>query len=254
MGPTVCYEMSVPANVVQSDAADLVVRLRERALELPFGAVSDLVRLTEPEVAALPRLRGFAFERLEDVAHLTAVFTREELYARLIGAERFRCDENDVYECITVPPDVSTIAYGFAIAVGPGCEPAALGALQVTLPDGATSSWEWHCFCKTQYASVHGDENMLRCHRSLIALLDSAATLGFALQVTDESGYWESRDSEQLTAAVQRMNQLLARVAGTFTDAARNAGLDSRGIDAEIFRHPDFERLEMGQENRNAHD
>ncbi len=248
MGLTVCYEMSVSANVAESDAADLVVKLRERALELPFDAVSEIVRPTEPVVAEMPRLRGFAFERLEDVAHLCAVFTREELYARLIGAERFRHEGNDVYECIIVPPDVSTTACGFAIAVGPGCEPAALGALRVSLPDGATSPWEWHCFCKTQYASVHGDENMLRCHRSLIALLDSAATLGFALQVTDESGYWESRDPVQLMASVGRMNELLARVAGTFTDAARDAGLDSRGIEAEIFRHPDFERLEMGRE------
>ena len=248
MGLTVSYEMSVPAHVAESDAADLVVKLRERALELPFDAISEIVRLTEPAVADLPKLRGFAFERLEDVAHLTAVFTREELYARLIGAERFRHEGNDVYECITVPPDVSTIACGFAIAVGPGCEPAALGALQVSLPNGAKSPWDWHCFCKTQYASVHGDENMLRCHRSLVALLDSARTLGFELQVTDETGYWQSRDAGLLIASVHRMNQLMARVAGTFADAARNAGLDSRGVEAAIFRHPDFERLEMGQE------
>jgi hypothetical protein len=246
MGLTIHYEMRAPADVGESDAAALVVKLRELALELPFDAVSEIVRLTEPAIAEMPRLRGFAFERLEDVAHLTAVFTREELYARLIGVERFRHEGNDVYECITVPLDVSTVACGFAIAVGPGCEPAALGALQVSLPHGAASPWEWHCFCKTQYASVHGDDNMLRCHRSLVALLDSARALGFELQVTDETGYWESRDPTLLMTSVNRMNQLMAQFAGTFTDAVRDAGLDSRGIEGEIFRHPDFERLEMG--------
>lgn len=248
MGLTIHYEMRAPANAAESDAAALVAKLREFALELPFDAVSQIVRLTEPAVAAMPTLRGFAFGRLEDVAHLTAVFTREELYARLIGVERFRHEGNDVYECITVPPDVSTVACGFAIAVGPGCEPAALGALQVSLPNGATSPWEWHCFCKTQYASVHGDDNMLRCHRSLVSLLDSARELGFELHVTDETGYWETRDPAVLMTSVHRLNQLMAQFAGTFTEAVRDAGLDSRAIEGEIFRHPDFERLEMGSD------
>jgi hypothetical protein len=92
---------------------------------------------------------------------------------------------------------------------------------------------------------VHGDENLVRCHKALVDLLDMAKSLGFEVQVHDETGFWESRDAEQLTAAVQHMNQIIAQFAGSFTDVARAAGHDSRAIQGEIFRHPDFERLEM---------
>jgi hypothetical protein len=79
-------------------------------------------------------------------------------------------------------------------------------------------------------------------------LLEAARARGFVLEVRDETGYWESRDRAGLIAAVQRMNQLIAQFAGVVTDAARDAGHDSRAIQGEIFRHPDFERLEMRKE------
>ena len=44
--------------------------------------------------------------------------------------------------------------------------------------------------------------------------------------------------------SVAEMNQLVARIAGTFTDAVQSAGGDSRQVDFAIFHHPDFERLE----------
>ncbi|MGH7714313.1 MAG: hypothetical protein ACREOG_23750, partial [Gemmatimonadaceae bacterium] len=99
------------------------------------------------------------------------------------------------------------------------------------------------------YASVHGDENLLRCHTSLVRILETARSLGFEIEVRDETGYWESRDPEQLVQAVADMNGLIARFAGKFTDAVRDAGADSRAIQGEIFKHPDFERLETGHNN-----
>jgi len=247
MGLHLCYELSLAAETTESEVASLVRALRERALELPFQAVSGIVRLAEQDLHELPRLNGLAFTRLEDVPHITAVFSRDELYARSFDADQCQ-RKGEVFEAIRVPADVTSVAYGFGISIGPGSEPAALGVAQLSLPTGAVSGWFWHCCCKTQYASVHGDENLLRCHCALVDLLDSARSLGFELQVRDETGYWESRDTQQLTAAVERMNQIIAKFAGTFTDAARKAGHDSRAIGGEIFKHPDFERLEMGQE------
>jgi hypothetical protein len=86
---------------------------------------------------------------------------------------------------------------------------------------------------------------LLRCHGALVAALEAAQAVGFELRVRDETGYWESRDSEQLTRNVRDMNRLVASFAGRLTDAVRAAGADSRGIQGEIFKHPDFERLEM---------
>ncbi|MGQ0643693.1 MAG: hypothetical protein ACT4P6_23340 [Gemmatimonadaceae bacterium] len=252
MGLHLCYELRLPAESAEAAVVAQLSAARERALKLPFLAVSDIIRLTADDLAELPRLNGLAFTRLEDVPHITAIFSREELYARTLGVERFRCDGNDVYEAVHVPHDLTSVAYGFGVLVGPGSEPAALGAVQLRLPGGQASSWFWHCCCKTQYASAHGDDNLLLCHRALVDLLEAARSLGFELEVRDETGYWESRDPQHLVASVQRMNQLIAHFAGTFTDAARDVGHDSRSIQAEIFRHPDFERLEMGPTGRDT--
>jgi hypothetical protein len=245
MGLHLCYELRLAPEVSATHVAELVSQLRTRALELPFQAVSPVVRLTEELLVRLPRLHGLSFTRLEDVAHATGVFTREELYAHSVGVKTYSRSAKDVYHSISVPSDVSTVGYGFGIAVGDGSEPASLGVVQVAPAGCDPSSWGWHCCCKTQYASVHGDENLLHCHQSLIAALEAARSLGFDVTVRDETGYWDSRDPQQLLRAVADMNRIVARIAGHFTDAVRSAGSDSRIVQGEIFNHPDFERLEM---------
>jgi hypothetical protein len=249
VGLHLCYELTLPAAAEEEEVAALVARLRERVRRLPFDGVSDLVRLTGATLAERPRLRGLAFRRLEDVAHINATFAREELYARCMGipddARFVQLGHDIICHAPEIPLNMPAVAYGFAIAVGEGSEPASLGALRIH-PNGCErSAWWWHCCCKTQYASVHGDDNLLRCHGALVAALEAAQAVGFELRVRDETGYWESRDSEQLTRNVRDMNRLVASFAGRLTDAVRAAGADSRGIQGEIFKHPDFERLEM---------
>jgi len=107
-----------------------------------------------------------------------------------------------------------------------------------------SSHWSWHSFCKTQYASAHGDEHFLKCHKSVIARLDATQRRGIECEVHDETGFYESRDETQLLASVEHMNWLIARFAAKLSDAYENAGGSSRQVQAEIFRHPDFERLE----------
>ena len=43
------------------------------------------------------------------------------------------------------------------------------------------------------------------------------------------------------------MNRIVARFAGAFSDAYTKAGGDSREVQGEIFRHPDFERFATTQ-------
>ncbi len=249
MGLHLSYELSLPSSVSPLNAAALVSQLHHRALDLPFGAISDVIHLTDLELAERPELQGLGFRRLEDVAHLAACFTREELYTRALGipeSDIFERVGHDIYvHPVDVPDDLPAEAYGFGIAVGNGSEPAALGIVRVAPSGYAQSAWWWQCFCKTQYASLHGDDNLLRCHLALVTALDAARSLGFGVTVHDETGYWESRDADQLVRAVTHMNRLIASFAGQVTDAVRDAGADSRGIEAEIFKHPDFERLEM---------
>ncbi len=249
MGLHLNYELSLASDMSPGHAAALVWQLHHYALDLPFDAVSDVIHLRDHELGERPELQGLGFRRLEDVARLTAFFTREELYTRAAGipeSEIFERVGNDIYvHPVDVPADLPAEAYGFGIAVGHGSEPAALGIVRVSPTGYAPSPWWWRCYCKTQYASVHGDDNLVRCHLALVAALETAQSLGFAVTVHDETGYWESRDAAQLVRAVTHMNRLIASFAGQVTDAVRDAGADSRGIEAEIFKHPDFERLEM---------
>lgn len=241
MGLSLCYEMALEPGTPERAVVERLSSLREQARALPFEAVTEVVRLTEADLAERRPLHGLAFIQLEDVVQLSAVFTREILYCRQLG--------NTEDDCYTrsgeVPANVRTLALGFAVAPGSGCEPAAFGVTSIFDPDGGQSRWWLHQCCKTQYASVESDEHFLQCHTSLVTLLDAATRLGFEMVVHDEGGYWESRDPKQLLEAVARMNHLVAQFAGKFTDAVRAAGADSRQVRGEIFAHPDFERLEM---------
>jgi hypothetical protein len=77
----------------------------------------------------------------------------------------------------------------------------------------------------------------------IVAILDEAERLGFELEVRDEGRYWETRSVQVLLTEVSTMNHILARVAGALHDALP----EEHAFDAEIFRHPDFEHLEMGR-------
>ena len=181
-------------------------------------------------------VQGLAFKSLEGVVDLFGRMSREQLYRERLGVA------DDEYRHVKVPDDLPTTIVGFAVAPGGRSEPASFGLAKLIGQN--ESRWLWWCCCKTQYASVLGDDHLLRCHTSVIALLDAAKRIGFECEVRDEAGYFESRDPAQLLQRVGEMNRIVARFAGAFSDAYRKAGGDSREVQGEIFRHPDFERLE----------
>ena len=241
MGLHLCYELALDPATPESTVIARIAALREQALALPFDAVSDVVRLTEDDLATRRPLRGLAFMQLEDVAQHSAVWARQELYRRQFGNSA----DDGYADAAETPMTVPTLAFGFAVAPGRRCEPAAFGLTSLPGAEGKGARWWWHHCCKTQYASVVSDDHLLRCHGSLVAMLDAAERTGVEIVVRDETGYWESRDPRQLFDAVGRMNQIVARFAGQFTDAVREAGADSGQVRGAIFEHPDFERLEM---------
>jgi hypothetical protein len=144
----------------------------------------------------------------------------------------------------------------FSTWPGEGCEPANFGLCrypaQATVPDlkqpeqtrtvrTHLGGWRWGSFCKTQYASnpeAGGVPNFLRCHLSVIALLDYARTLGILSSVSDEGGFWEKRDAQALAQTVGTWNELIAGVVGQLKDR-----LGAEFV-AEIAKFPDFEHLE----------
>ena len=111
---------------------------------------------------------------------------------------------------------------------------------RIKVPDGG--GWKWHSFCKTQYANEHGLENFLRCHLSVVAMLDAAKRIGFDVVVNDEGHYWEKRDVHALVREIGEWDQMIAAFGGSLKDAAGVAGMT---IESPIFDRKDFEQLEM---------
>jgi hypothetical protein len=130
--------------------------------------------------------------------------------------------------------------------------------------------WRWSSFCKTQYASnpdCGGVANFVRCHISVITLLERMARLpGLKVTVDDEGRYGphqHAEDCEEAQAAGRRptyrrhrgvrtpaalakevdsWNELVAGFVGAFDDAL---DLIDPKAKAAIKRFPDFEHLEF---------
>jgi hypothetical protein len=83
----------------------------------------------------------------------------------------------------------------------------------------------------------------VRCHTSIVALLDEAVRLGFDVRVFDEGEYWDTRDVATLVGKVDDMNHLIAGLAGALYDKLH----PDVGLEAPIFDHPNFEHLEMNE-------
>ncbi len=228
MGLTVYYNLAFPGDQPEARICGTLEALQRAAQGPGVEQVTPLRRITIADCEG--------FERQEvDLDWLIRCFA-----ARAVE------DPRDCRRALTVAP---TVAYGFAAVVG-RCEPVilGLGRYPATIMDAGTElptgleGWSWHACTKTQYASVRSIEHFVRCHRAVIALLDAARALGLEVDVRDDSGFWDHRDEGRLVASVTHWNSIVARLAGRVAD-----GMDATDLKVEspVFRHPEFERLEM---------
>jgi hypothetical protein len=208
------------------EARRLVEALRQRALDLPFAGVGDLLEF---------RGEACRVERHDDPA-----------VRRIMSGGPAAVFPENGHPYYVHPVHV----IGFLIDPAFGCESAPVGLARYPAEaerrDGGRlperlDGWAWHSFCKTEYASdpSHGGiENFLRCHLSLVGLLDHAAKLGVLSRVNDEGGFFEHRDAGRLAAEVAELNRGIAAFAGRLKDILGD------DFAAEITKYPNFERLE----------
>lgn len=223
MGMHLNYELRLPAQTTPIAVRDTLSTLHQFARTQPFAYVSPMIQADDTDDVSAPRRESLQF------------------YARALATPY----DEDVPP-LTGNPDS---AIGFLVNAGKGCETAAFALLQRHDPDGTPAEWFWHCCCKTQYASVVSDAHLIACHTSLTNVLDHAIRLGLDVVVRDEGHYWETRDTARLLSEVAYMNKLVAQFAGAFSDAVSKQDLaQDVKMDAPIFDHPRFERLEMGEE------
>ena len=218
----------------------LTVHYQLSALQLDTAAARCVVE--QGHALALRRQQAGEFRRVnavrEDVAkHLLA---RQWVMYAVPGQE-------NTFSGIEVKP---LEGFLFSVNVGEDCEPLTLGLCR--FPDTVThqgarvptklgGGWRYAGFSKTQYASLHGWEHFLRCHRAVVESLADWRKLGVRVKITDEGEYWPRRSVAALRCNVNQMNGLVAAVAGTFKDDDDG---EMTGIESPIFAHKDFERLE----------
>lgn len=214
MGMHLNWEFRLPGETSAERVTELLTALRERATRLPFEEVTAVME--QPSRDSSNDLEGYV-----------------ALWAEIISQPY----EEDSPQRVG---DLTTVCV-FCVYPGKRCEGATFGFVKRAEVAGGSPEWFWHHCCKTQYASVVSHEHLIKCHTSLVALLDYAIELGIGVVVRDEGHYWETRDESRLVAEAEYMNRVVARLAGAFSDAM------PKGLAAgsPIFDHTEFERLEM---------
>ncbi len=220
MGLHLNYELRLDASTPEEVVVEKLRQLQAYASSLPLASVSPFV--SEATAESDEEQRWLA--RLQWWAGIVATPTEDDEFP--LQGEEFSVQ-------------------GFWVNPGEGSEPASFALQRRYDVSGVLADWYWCCYCKTQYASTVSDEHFVTVHTALVRVLDEAVRLGIQADVVDEASYWETRDEARLLSEVQTMNRLVARIAGKLSDAIGN-GHDVR---ASIFEHPQFEHLEMDQDD-----
>ena len=231
MGLTIHYSLKSD----QQDPAqvrELVGKLRQRALDLPFAEVGEIIELNGADCD---------YEQCErEAPHRWLLIQAGRLVEQ--GHHSWKVKPSHVIAFETLPGDGSEPAN-----IGLCLYPATIKVTDFERPDRKRTvathlpGWSWSSFCKTQYASnpdCGGVPNFVRCHLSVIALLDHAGQLGILDEVGDEGDFWQKRDVKALAQTVGQWNTTIASLVGQFKDSFGGQFL------AEITNFPDFEHLE----------
>jgi hypothetical protein len=228
MGLTIHYTLHAQIQTPER-ARHLMDQLRSKALDLPFKEVGEIVELAGPECDFTGRDRDDPLRWLLTQARQLAV----------VG-EQYHLVQPEQLVAFSTWPGEGCEQANFGLAIYPKTVEVEDWSGKKTLGTGA-KRWSWKSFCKTQYSSdpaLGGVENFLRCHLSVIRLLDHAQALGILDEVKDEGSYWENRDVRSLAEEVVQWNEQIAGLVGKMKDSL---GGD---IEAAILKFQNFEHLE----------
>jgi len=237
MGLTIHYSLKAIGSEAQ--ARKLIEQLHQKARDLPFKEVGELVDLSGGQC-------DFDQRDKEDPLRWLLIQAQGSVsLAQLPGESE--------YSSRRVSP---TRLIAFTAWPGEGCEesnfglcqyPAAImdprhGKLKTKL-----SGWCWKSFVKTQYSSdprCGGVQNFLRCHLTVMAMLDKAKQLGCLDEVSDEGGFWEQRNVEALVKEIGSWNEMIAAFGGRLKDVLGD------GVEMPIAEFPNFEQLELAGQSQ----
>ena len=234
MGLTIHYDLNTDLRNPQ-DVRRLLDTVRQHALDLPFKQVDEVMEFQGEERAWNNKADPDRWVKIQAAGHLADGDTHYSVPAKHIIA------------LSTWPGDGCEQAnFGF-------CSYPAYFKTEKRRFATKLKGWRWHSFCKTQYASdpkFGGMENFLRCHLSVIKLLDFIKATGLVtVEVADEGGYWQNRDAKKLVQEVGDWNEFVAGCVSAFRSVAESAG---KTFEAPITGFPNFEHLEAKGSKRVA--
>jgi hypothetical protein len=218
MGLTLSYSLLLE-SASRQEAREKMETLRRLAADLPLMELGELVDL-----------EGDACRLRDDDPDERVKF----------GAMTLE-DYGEIHKQIDAAVPSCLQLIGFRVLAGDGCSSCSFG-----LASHAASPhrWAWYDFCKTQYASnpdYGGLENFLRCHLSIIKIMEGCQRLGLLNKAHDPSGYWETHDVEALVKSLRQHNIFTAAMIGSVKDLLDPLGYTAQ---APILERPDFEHLE----------
>jgi hypothetical protein len=228
MGLTIHYEFNLESASIDQ-AKEKIIALRNLALQFPFAQVNEVTEISGKD-CHVDNDNGDDPDILMKIRALKAIEIDTGNY------------------CFTNPNYI----IGFNTLPGQGCEAAVFG-LACYSEITAVNNWSWMTFCKTQYASnpdYGGLENFLRCHLTIVKLLDEAKKLGILREVYDEGCYWKNRSLEELTDTIHKHNTLIAAFTGKVKDYFEELGIGN--TKASIFSYSNFEYLEAEGDRSNS--
>jgi len=224
VGLTIHYSLKTSLTVPEQ-VTKLVRSMREFALDLPLHKVSEVVELDGSDESDQDgQMHWLRIQSAAYVAGQSVDPLRGFAFSTMPGQG---CESANFGFC-TYPSSVKP-------EPGSGKKRAIATKLE---------GWRWSSFCKTQYASdpkYGGIENFLRCHLSIVKMLDFAKQTGLVeVKVSDEGHYWENRDLQRLAREVGQWNELIAGVVGLLRPVLQEHGK----VTAPITAFQSFEHLE----------
>ena len=169
-----------------TDIHQIIERLHDKALQLPFKTVGEIVDLSGDEV--------------------TATHGPDDPIKTLL-----RKAQRDGKRLVRV--------IGFVAKLGDG-EGAA--AIALAMYSEGQTEWSWKSICQTWVSGTKtcgGIPNFLRCHLAVVALLDCASGLGIEVEVSGAADFGRKRDVTSLLAVLRQQisdsESIMDEMAGT---------------------------------------
>ena len=242
MGLTIHYSFKAPGSDAQ--ARKLVQALHQTAQDLPFKELGQVVELAGAQCdadkrASDDRLRWLLIQATGSAEFKPQGRNRDSSYSTWYNVVPSRLIAFDTW------PGKGCEAANFGLCQYPPVIQTNHGPLRTGL-----SGWCWGSFCKTQYASnpkCGGVANFLRCHLTVVAMLDKAKELGCLERVSDEGGFWEKRDLPALVQEIGSWNEMIAAFGGKLKDLLGDGPV---GLESAIAQYPNFEQLEAAGEGK----